>query len=250
MTESTKWVIRFRTSQAARFRLFCFPFAGGAASAFNAWHERLPDWVDICAVQYPGRETRWNEPPFSESSALAAAILDGIKSQMEDLPYAFFGHSLGSLMSFEVARLLVESGLPEPVRLFLSARRAPPFRPHPPEMTGLPDSEFKKNLSELNGTPSAVLENTELMALLMPALRADFSLDENYRYQDGPVLHQRFTIYGGVEDFRVPEEQLRAWRDFTKGESSTRIFPGDHFYLKDPHSPLYPALSQELQQLG
>ncbi len=246
MIES-KWFVRYHTRPEARMRLFCFAFAGGSASAFREWHKLLPDWVDVCAVQYPGRETRWGEPAIPDADVLADEIVTGMAPAFGDLPFAFFGHSLGAMMSFEVARRLRDAGGAEPVKLLLSGRRAPPFAPHPPILHPLTDAEFAREMGTLNGTPPEVLANRELMALLFPMLRADFRLDETYVFRAGEPLWQDFSIFGGAGDFKVPEGQLRSWAEHTTGASRFQRFAGDHFYLKDTRSAMFEALRGELE---
>jgi medium-chain acyl-[acyl-carrier-protein] hydrolase len=245
---NNKWFVRYQPRPQARLRLFCFVFAGGSASAFRLWHRVLPDWVDVCAVQYPGRETRWGELPESDAGRLSAGIAAGLGASLGEIPFAFFGHSLGALIAFEVARLLRAAGEPEPRRMFLSGRRAPQFKPHPPVFHPLNDQEFAETMGTLNGTPREVLDSPELMGALMPILRADFTLDELYVHQPGEPLWQDFSIYGGRDDAKVPEDHLRSWAGYTRGESRFRLFPGDHFYLRDMASAMFGVLGGELEE--
>ncbi len=251
MTPShTPWTVITRPRPEAEILLYCFPFAGGAASAFHPWPDRFLETVEIRAVQYPGRETRWEEPPVADAGALADKITAGILPVLDGRPFVFFGHSLGALMAYEVTRRLVKKSGPQPEHLFLSARRAPPFEPSPPVLHLLDDEDFIIQMGTLNGTPPEVLQNRELMGLLLPMLRADFTLDETYRWAAGPPLHQNFSIFGAEADFKVPHAQLAAWSEFTRGASSLAIFPGGHFYFRDPGSGLYSALNRELVRLA
>lgn len=247
MAEHSPWVMTFRPNPAARLRLYCFPYAGGGASAYNTWPARLPGDVEVRAIQYPGRETRWSEPVQTEADALVSGILDGLREQLAELEYAFFGHSMGAMVAYEAARRVRAAGFPEPRLLLLSGRRAPHFRSPPPAMRTLPDLEFLDHLADLNGTPPAVLENKQLMQLLLPILRADFTLDETYRHAPGVQLQLPFAIYGGTDDRRLPEADLRAWAGYTRGPSLVRMFPGDHFYLKDPDCGIFEELAERLQ---
>jgi surfactin synthase thioesterase subunit len=205
--------------------------------------------VEVSAVQYPGRENRWGETPVSEAGDLAREIFTAIRPELERERFAFFGHSLGAMMAYEVARLLRDSLSPEPAHLFISSRRAPHLEPSPPVLNNLPDAEFILKMGTLNGTPEKVLQNRELMSLLLPMLRADFRLDETYDWIPGAPLQQNFSIYGAEADLKVPQAHLEAWSDYTTGAATLTIFPGGHFYLKDPGSQLFPAMSLELQQL-
>jgi medium-chain acyl-[acyl-carrier-protein] hydrolase len=230
----------------ARVRLFCFPYAGGAASLFRDWPEGLPTEVEVCPVQLPGRGARLMEPPFSHLSPLIDALADGLRPLL-DKPFALFGHSLGSLVSFELARRLRTNYRMRPVRLFVSAAPAPhiPYRGLP--IHNLPKNDFSAELRRLNGTPAELLNHEELMDIVLPALRADFALYENYRYSSEPPLNCPISTYGGLSDQKVKHCDLERWRDQTSVSFSIRMFPGDHFFLKTNEPLLLRALSQELR---
>src|SRR5262245_10714091 len=125
----SNWLFRFRRDAAPRLRLFCFPYAGGTASAFRGWHDAIPQPIEVCAVRLPGREARLAEPPFTSSETLVPAVADALEACL-DVPYALFGHSMGAVAAFEVARELRRRARQPPVRLFLSGARAPE-RPNP-----------------------------------------------------------------------------------------------------------------------
>ena len=155
-----------------------------------------------------------------------------------DKPFAFFGHSMGALVSFELARLLHKEYKCSPSHLFVSGRRAPQVPDPDPPIHTLPNSEFLQELRRLNGTPEAVLQNDELMQLLLPTLRADFAVLETYVYTPQPLLDYPITAFGGLQDPEVCCEVLEAWRDQTRAAFSLHKFPGDHFFLHTAQSLL------------
>jgi medium-chain acyl-[acyl-carrier-protein] hydrolase len=156
---------------------------------------------------------------------------------------------MGGLIGFELARLLRrEYGL-NPVHLFVSGRRAPQIPDSDPPIHALPDFEFLEELRHFNGTPEAVLENTELMQLLLPVLRADFAVIETYVYTPGPALDCSITAFGGLQDCEVRCDRLEAWREQTNASFSLQMLPGDHFFLNSAQPLLLQALSRELHQL-
>lgn len=227
---SHPWIAHARPRPEARLRLFCLPYAGGNASIFRAWGQRLPAEVEVMPVELPGRASRFREPPLRRVDE-AVEKLEAALSPLFDRPFAFFGHSMGALLAFELARRLRRTGGPEPVALFVSARRAPHLPPEEDPVHGLPDGEFFERLRELNGTPEEALQHPELMQMLLPLLRADFELNETYEFAPGEALACAVAAMGGLGDPEVTREHLEAWRQHTSGPFSLRMFAGDHFYL-------------------
>ncbi|MGH9898896.1 MAG: thioesterase II family protein, partial [Pyrinomonadaceae bacterium] len=170
-----------------------------------------------------------------------------------DKPFVFFGHSMGALLSFELARLLRkehgENG-PAPEHLFVSATEAPHQRQKEPRLSELPYDELVPELRRFNGMPKEVLENEELMHLLLPMLRADFTLCDAYEYIPEPPLACPMTVFRGLEDHEVKREELEAWKEQTTGPFSIRMLPGDHFYIHASQALLLRVLSQELRRIA
>jgi 4'-phosphopantetheinyl transferase len=164
-----------------------------------------------------------------------------------DRPFAFFGHSLGALVAFELARRLGRDGGPQPVRLFVSGCAAPSIRREGRPIHDLPDPAFREELRRLNGTPAAILDNAELMELLLPTLRADFALCETYAFAPGPHLSFPITSCGGLGDDTTSSQELNAWREQTTGSFRLRMLPGDHFFLQTARPLLLRSLAQELR---
>jgi medium-chain acyl-[acyl-carrier-protein] hydrolase len=228
MSQQTSWLPPVRTD--ARQRLFCFPYAGGGASIYREWAKQLPADVEVCPIQLPGRENRIVERPFTSLEPLIQTLAEVLRPYL-DLPFSFFGHSLGSLVSFELTRYLRRHSLPQPRRLLLSAHRAPQLTDRGKPIHALPDAEFIDALKTLGGTPEEVLRHAELMELLLPTLRADFTIYETYHYQPEAPLACPFTVFGGEDDREVSVPELEAWRLQTTGEFRLRMFPGAHFYI-------------------
>ena len=229
-------------------RLFCFHYAGGSAMVFRNWPERLPASVEVCAVQLPGRGRRLNENPFASVSSVVRPVSDALVPYC-DKPFAFFGHSMGALLSFEITRQFRREGRRLPEHLFLSGRRAPHIPNEDPPTYDLPTEEFLESLRKLNGTPAEVLEQPELIQLMLPLLRADFQLCETYEYVPEPPLDCAFSIYGGLQDPGVTRKELNPWREQTTSSFSLRLLPGDHFFLNESSTILLGFLSQELHHI-
>jgi medium-chain acyl-[acyl-carrier-protein] hydrolase len=240
------WIAFRKPNTKARLRLFCFAYAGGAASVFRDWSHGLPTDIEVCPIQFPGRGTRLMEFPFSRLPPLIEALAEALVPLL-DKPFALFGHSLGSLVSFELARRLRTNHQIRPVRLFVSAAPAPQIPHRGLPIHNLPEIEFSAELRRLNGTPGELLNHKELMDIVLPSLRADFAFYESYRFSSGPPLNCPISAYGGLSDEKVTRSDLEAWREQTSVSFSLRMFSGDHFFLKASQPLLLRALSRDLR---
>jgi surfactin synthase thioesterase subunit len=235
-------------SAETRLRLLCFPYAGAGASIFWGWASALPAGIEICPVQIPGREGRWSEPPFTQLSSLVESLADVLQPLLT-VPFAFFGHSMGALISFELTRQLRRSSGISPVHLFLSAARAPHIPDPDSPIYQLPEVEFVEALSDLNGIPEEVRQNAELMRLMLPTLRADFRLCQTYEYYHEQPLSCPISAYGGQQDRKAAYADLAAWGIHTRSTFTCRIFPGNHFFLFNARKALLQTLSEELSAI-
>jgi medium-chain acyl-[acyl-carrier-protein] hydrolase len=232
----------------ARLRLFCFPYAGGGASVYRTWGDDLPPAVEVCPVQLPGRESRMSERAYTNIDDLVAAAIP-VLTPFFDRPFALFGHSMGSLIAFELARALRDRGGPQPLHLFASGHRAPQLSKDEAPIYNLPEDQFIEELRQFNGTPELVLQNAELMTLLLPVLRADFELVGTYQVKPGPPLSIPISAFGGVDDHEVSPEALAAWQAETAGPFSRRLYPGDHFFIHSARDSLLRDVSADLTRL-
>jgi medium-chain acyl-[acyl-carrier-protein] hydrolase len=238
----------FPASGDGTIQLFCLPPAGGSAQVFRGWDEALPARVEVCPVELPGRGTRFGERAFTSISALALAASPALVSR-PDRPFAFFGHSMGALLAFELARELRRSYGLTPEHLFVAANEAP--QAQRAETThALAGAAFVERLRELGGTPSEVLANSELFELLRPALRADLEASETYVFVREPPLDCPISVFGGLEDTSVEADDLHAWREHTTAAFSVSMLPGDHFFPRTARRELLAALAGALIPTG
>lgn len=245
--DSARWTVRLNSNGQAEVRLFCFPYAGGGASVFRSWGPLLASVVEPYAVQLPGREARIAEQPYVCVSELAARLVSLIRRHL-DKPFAFFGHSLGAFVCFELARSLRSEGLPLPCHLFVAGQRAPHLPDPDPPIHHLPDGGFIDEIQRsYDGIPASVLESPELMQLLMISLRADFQMTEKYRYASGSPLDCPITVLGGVQDISTTREHLAGWAQQTTGYCEVCMFPGDHFFIEQDRASVVRSVSQTLQ---
>lgn len=241
------------TGQPARrdaVRLFCFPYAGGGASIFRFWTTDLSPAIEVVPIQLPGREGRWLEPPLTQMSVLAPMLSDALRPLFRP-PYAFFGHSMGAFVAFELARQVRREHLPGPAMLIVSGARAPQIPDPEPPIHLLPANQLLDGLRRLEGIPSEFWDHPELVAVLLPTLRADLTMCETYVYRDEPPLECPLLAYGGQRDDKVPLEHLTQWKLQAAGGFQLRVFPGNHFFFLNESRPaVMQSLREELRRYG
>ncbi|MFF3488530.1 thioesterase II family protein [Streptomyces sp. NPDC002701] len=246
---NSTWFRRFTTAAGDGPRLVCFPHAGGSATAYVPLSRTLPAEFDVLSVQYPGRQDRYNEPPFTDLAALvetvAGELAHGLAAEPAR-PYALFGHSMGALVAFETARVLARDGLPAPRRLFLSGRGAPLPRSGGAHGRLYDDAEVLAEVRRLGGTDQAMLENPEILEMVLPALRADYRALGTYDWRGGEQLPTATTVLIGDCDPMVTVQEARAWREHTSGDFVLKVFPGGHFYLADHLGAVAEAVTEGL----
>lgn len=219
-----------RPNSQARLRMFCFSYAGGNGSTYLPWQEQLGPSVELVAVQLPGRGSRMSEAPMSSLPALVEQIAARIQFP-DRLPFVFYGHSLGGLIAFELARYCKLRWMRSPRKLIVSGCDAPRFRKAIRNVHELEGDAFIEALAQYNGTPPELLAHRELMALLEPAIRADFALAANYQYRPGPLLDMPISVLSGRGDVDLDLENIGAWQAETNAEAQVTWFEGDHFFI-------------------
>jgi medium-chain acyl-[acyl-carrier-protein] hydrolase len=236
----TEWILGPPASASAEVRVFCFAHVGGGASIFSGWRRFAPERIAICPVQLPGHENRLLESPYRRLDALVR-MLAGILPL--DKPFLFYGHSMGALVSFELARELRRRRRPGPCQIFAAACHAPARMkiPDPPRHS-LPDARFVRELRRLGGTSEEILKANDVVEQILPVLRADFEMVETYAYTPEEPLYCPITAFGGDTDEDVGPDDLQSWAMETGNLFSMRTFAGGHFFLHD-HAP---AIVQEI----
>lgn len=224
------WLVRLEPNAAADVKLFCFPYAGAGGEVYRRWTAAAPRWVELYGLQVPGHGARLAEPAPTDLATVVDRAADALAAQI-DRPYAIFGHSLGAVVGFETTRELERRGVAAPLALYLSGHRAPhvPLARRP--MRELDEAAFLLELKGLNGMSEEVLASPELLELLLPTLRADFTLADGYVTAAERAVACPVVALGAFDDPHVSAPALEAWRSVTSGDFSSRLFPGDHFYL-------------------
>jgi medium-chain acyl-[acyl-carrier-protein] hydrolase len=242
LAHPNRWVFRPLPRPLARQRLFVFPCAGGTPSSYREWCGSLPETTEVIPVRLPGRESRLLEKAISDMPPLVEAAFNGLLPYL-DLPFAFVGHSMGTLLAFELTRSLRRAGQRGPTALIVMGHRAPDVALRRTPLCQLPDSEFWRSVSELGGTPREVLESKELLELLAPTLRADLKACELYAYTADDPIALPISAYFGREDAATTPADVEAWSRHTSAQFGCRAFHGGHFF---PHTSISDVLKAVL----
>ncbi|WP_394850983.1 alpha/beta fold hydrolase [Pendulispora brunnea] len=225
-----RWFLSTRRNPDAKVRLFCFPYAGGSPWVYRDWSTLAGRDLEVFTMCLPGRASRQHERPIVDMRALVAALCEAMRDGLEKT-YAFFGHSLGALVAFELAFELQRIGAPPPRRLFVSGCAAPAYERTNREMHRLSDAGLVEAIRDLNGTPAAILDDPEMLALLLPVMRADVELAASY-YGSTERLVSPITALFGATDMGVPYEAVARWQVHTSAELRVHSFHGGHFFIQ------------------
>jgi len=238
------WLPPLRTPARSQLRLFCFPYAGGSASAFARWPDFLPPTVDVRPVQLPGRWNRMREAPFTRFDD-ALRVLAQVLPPFFDRPFAFFGHSMGASIAFEVARRLESRGVRLAV-LFVSGRPAPSMPRRGDQVHLSDDAAVLAEMKRLSGTESELLEDDDFVRMVLPVVRNDYKAIETYRYTPGTNVSCPVLAMIGDDDPKVNQAEAEGWRSHTSGRFDLRVYRGGHFYLNDHREAVNRLLVERL----
>jgi medium-chain acyl-[acyl-carrier-protein] hydrolase len=239
------WIMRQPPRPRARLRLLCFPHAGGNAWSYRGWSSWLPEEIEVCAVQLPGHGNRVRETPARDFAALFDRLTEALQVELTG-PVALFGHSMGALLAFELARWMRDRGMAAPVHLFVSGHNAPQVPDVMDVSSESSDEAIIDELRHLNCMPEMLLQSDELMGLVLPIMRADLAVCQSYVYRADRPLQCPITVMGGLQDPRTDRIGLEAWRCHTDGPRVVRLFPGDHFFLGTDEQSVVHAIACEL----
>ncbi|CAM5312618.1 thioesterase [Streptomyces pilosus] len=229
-TDSASWVRVYHPSPAPKARVVCFPHAGGSASFFHPVSSALRPDIEVLAIQYPGRQDRRAEAPLTDIGTLADRVLDALRPHLVREPRpAFFGHSMGATVAFEVAVRMRREGL-APTVLVASGRRAPSER-RSEDVHLRDDAGLVAEIRKLSGTDSRLLDDEEMLHAILPAVRADYRAIERYVGASDAVVDCPVEVFVGDTDEQVTAEEADAWRRHTSGAFAVHTFRGGHFYL-------------------
>lgn len=242
---AARWFPEADKVEKTQLRLFCFPHAGGGSTAFSRWAPALLPEVCVCPARLPGREGRAEEQPVRDMGRLVAALADAIEPYL-GRPFAFFGHSMGAVVAFELARELARRNQARPRVLLVSGARAPRFRlgwTPPPDPS---QEDLLAELRRLEGAQPSALDHEGWVRMVLPALEADAGLYRRYVYVEGTPLACPIHAYGGRDDANVSAAHLEAWGSHTSGAFAWEFFPGGHFFFQAEPEAFLAALRRDL----
>jgi medium-chain acyl-[acyl-carrier-protein] hydrolase len=245
-TGTGRWVVTPRPNPGARLRLLCCPYAGGGVGVFRTWSERLGPDVEVSALQLPGRFGRFGEPPYRRLDALVQDALEPLRAWLRP-PYGIFGHSMGALIGFELTRALRAAGEPLPEVLVVAAHRAPTVPGPPPSLHLLSDSEFLDYVKRFDGLPEEIVAREELRDLVLPTLRSDFELCDNYDHRHGTPLGCPIVALAGADDRGVPPWCIEPWAEETGDRFEMHTIAGGHFFIDTARDEVLALIAAELE---
>lgn len=245
--EYSKWFVVPRNDCDVEARLICLPYAGGNAATYTGWQTLLPDNVQLLAVQLPGRASRLAEQGYDDMGELIAALYPLLRSYL-DQPYILFGHSMGGRIGYELMRKARENNDRLPMHFICSGCPAPNTLRSTPPVFSQSDEEFIAYLRSLNGTPEEVLQNSELMSLLLPSLRADFQLVDNYYVSEAEQMDCPASLFTGSTDNHVGLEDVKNWKDFFVEKPEMLEFPGGHLFIEENKAELLKVVKKIFNQ--
>ncbi|MBQ4524238.1 MAG: thioesterase [Lachnospiraceae bacterium] len=228
--------------------LYCFPYAGGGASAYRGWIKKLgAARMSVRPVKLPGREERFMEVPFTTMEEAVSEIKSSISKEVDEkTDIFFFGHSMGAKIAYEVAKALEEEGII--IRCLMVSGSPSPDIQEKNRIYDLEDGDFIAGLKQLGGMPEAILENQELMELLLPMLKADFKLIDTYCDKDRKPLKCSVLAFGANEDAEALYDEVMGWERYTCGAFESCFMGGGHFFIKEKEDEVLEIVQRKIKE--
>lgn len=241
------WIETFPPRPDASFRLFCFPHAGGAAQFFRTWAKKLPEWIEVCPLQYPGRWSRHAEALRRDAETLVGDVVGALEGELGK-PFAFFGNSMGGMLAYESTRKLRAEGRPTPSLLAVSAVAAPLYAGSGTPVHAAPDEAIVQRLRRLGGSDE-IISHPDILKTFLPILRADLQIIETYRWIPGEKLKSPILALAGTEDPEATPAKMEAWREQTEAKFSLETIPGGHFFIQSREDEVIGIVLREIESV-
>jgi surfactin synthase thioesterase subunit len=237
LTAPPRWFQPAQTDPGAALRLFLFPHAGSGASIYNQWPALLPDTVGHQCVQLPGRQERRTETTFTQMQPLVEALHEALDAELDDRPYAFFGHCMGAQLAYRLALEIERDGGTGPVLIGASGWAPEGFLTPTLEQAYMPEDELVGWIRSMGSVPTEIVDDPQALALIIPAMRADLAVVASYA-DDGAKLHCPVVTYSGRSDPLMTAGAMASWSTRTSHYLGNSEFHGDHFYINVPEHAL------------
>ena len=232
-------------------KLFCFPWAGGTATLYYKWKKLLDESIELLPIELSGRGSRYNSPPYNTFSEAVEDTFESIKDDLNGSPYAFFGHSMGTLIAYELCHKIKDMGIKEPAHIFMSGRWAPSIIKKDQINYDLPDEELKKVMLSMGGTSQVLIENNKLLDTFIPVFRSDMRITETYKYVErNASLSSSITAMTGISDTSICNNDLLEWQKHTKGELDICKFKGGHFFINDSMGAVVKNINKKITNIS
>lgn len=245
MSEIEQWIKVFQPRESAPFKILCFPYAGGGASAYRHWPEFLTDKIELWAVQLPGREDRIQEAFYDSVESITKELLKVINKKM-DTPFVLFGHSMGAVLAYEFAKILKKNGMNDPKHLYLSGRKSVNYSSKQRQFSKMSDKELEWMAIHKLGSSNKIAEHPELQKIFLRTLRADFKMIESYKASDDIKLTCPVSVFYGLSDESYTEEQYKAWNCITDGKFKSKAFQGGHQFASENIEVVVQAILKDM----
>lgn len=229
-------------------RLFCFPYAGGGASTFRLWQEKLGKGIQVYPAHYPGHEERILEEPLKDMDALVTSLFEEMNGWVQH-PFVLFGHSVGSRVAYELAVRFEEAKQKNLCGIIVSAGLAPNRREVNP-IYQLPEEDFFNGLSRYGRTPRGLFENKDLWAIFGPVLRADFTLADTYRDKKYRSIHVPILALRGIMDPEISQGDLQEWKHYTTAEFRSKDIEGEHLFIDTNSDDVLDIIKEHIRQVS
>lgn len=221
-----------------KIKLFCFPYAGGSAGVYTSWKSKLDNSIELRPVELSGRGRRYKLPLYENMEKMINDVYNEIRGELDTMPYVFFGHSMGSLIAYELYYKIKETKHNPPVHIFFSGHKAPHMKKTEKDLHNLSDEEFKKEILSIGGTPEELFDYPELVDLFIPILRADYKVVDTYKYKEkDEKIDCNISIFNGEDDIDEICD-LKEWKIHTSKGCKEYLFRGGHFFINQSYNKI------------
>ena len=232
----------------AKIRLFCFTYAGASVQAIINWNSYVPDFIEVIGFELPGHGRRLVESQPCRTSQEAAKYIADTLGPVIDRPYALFGHCLGAVLAYEATRIFKERGVQQPVHLLASGARGPHCGIPIGDVKNMNDEQFIEHFNKAYGASMDILRNPQLGPLVLPGVKADAYMTQEYNYVPGGPVDYDITAIAGEKDPDINMEQMQAWNRHTTGKVTSQFYPGNHFFFLEQAPKVLTDFSKVLAQ--